>query len=372
MIVAIDARMYGKSQCSGIGNYLKQLTDNLFALDEENQYLLFLSEPEFARFEAPNKRVRKVLASPRWYSYAEQWKLPFIFAKEKFDLIHYPHFNSPILFPKKSICTIHDITPLYFPGHRMGSLIRRMGYQAVFNATLQKASKIIAVSQSTKAGILNNFKVQPSKVEVVYEGVDESFKKQANYDIISGVKQRFGIIKPFIFFVSVWRSHKNIEGLIEAFNIIREKYHFDCQLVLSGREDLHYTRVRDAIDASAFKNDIITTGFVSEEELSCLYSSASVFAIPSFIEGFGLMALEAQKCDCPVVASNATSLPEVLDKSGVLFDPRNQFEMAQKIHSILIDQNLRESLIVRGQENLKRFSWRQCALKTLQIYKSVR
>ncbi|MBI5077013.1 glycosyltransferase family 4 protein [Candidatus Falkowbacteria bacterium] len=371
MNIAIDARMYGNEECTGIGTYIKNLTDNLFEIDKVNEYVLFLREPAYSNFQPPTSHVNKCLVTPRWYSYAEQTLLPSQFMKEDFDLIHYPHFNSPIFFPKKSVCTIHDLTPLFFPGHKMNSLFRRLAYRAVFASTLHKASKIIAVSQSTKDALLKHFSINPDKITIIYEGVDENFKIINDCGIINKVKNKFNIAKPFIFFLGVWRGHKNIEGLVKAFNLLKTKHKIEHQLVLAGREDLHYTNVRAEINASPYKNDIITTGYVSNDELPILYNAADAFVLPSFIEGFGLIAIEAQACGCPVISTNTTSMPEVLGDSALFFNPSDCAEMADKIFQVLTDKELKQNIIEKGLKNAKRFNWRLCAEQTLEIYNAI-
>lgn len=370
MRIAIDSRMYGSEQFSGIGIYIQRMTDELFKLDNENEYIMFMSEPWYSRFTPPNERVKKALVTSKHYSYAEQIKLPFEFMKEKFDLIHYPHFNSPILYPKKSICTIHDLTPFFFPGHKAQSGWRRWAYRAVFRSTVKKASRIIAVSESTKRDIIKYFHVNPNKISVTYEGVDERFKKIDNHGIINEIKKKFGITKPYIFFVGVWRSHKNIDGLIKAFNLLKKKHQIDCQLVLGGREDLHYTKVRRQIEKSPYKKDILTLGYVAEDTLPILYSHAELFVLPSFIEGFGLIAIEAAACGCPVVSTNTSSMPEVLGDSALFFNPTNVNEIAEKIHQLLASPSLKQSLIEKGEKNIQRFDWRHCAEQTLKIYQA--
>ncbi|MFH0814515.1 MAG: glycosyltransferase family 1 protein [Candidatus Falkowbacteria bacterium] len=365
MKIAIDCRMYGNEKFTGIGTYVQRLTNELFKLDAKNEYILFMTEPEFSKFSAPTDRVRKIRVNSPHYSYAEQFKLPFEFAKEKFDLIHYPHFNSPILYPKKSICTIHDITPLFFPGHKMKSIVRRLAYRLVFKATLSKARKVITISQSTKRDLVKYLRVNPKKIEVIYEGVDERFKPIENSDIIKGTK-------PFIFFVGVWRGHKNIESLVRAFNILKEKYKIPHQLVIGGRADLHYTKIQETIDQSAFKNDIVTPGYISDSDLPILYNTADVFCLPSFIEGFGLIAIEAQACGCPVVSTNTTSMPEILGDSAEFFDPTNVEQIAEQLYKVLSNADLRKKLIEKGFENVKRFSWKKCAEQTLAAYKSIK
>jgi glycosyltransferase involved in cell wall biosynthesis len=315
--------------------------------------------------------VKKVLVTPRWYTYGEQLILPFQLMKEKFDLIHYPHFNSPILFPGKSVCTIHDVTPFYFPGHKMKSKLRQLGYRAVFNATVRKASQIITVSQSTKAGIIDLFNVAPDKIKITYEGVDERFKLMDKSGIIESMKKQYGIEPPFLFYVGVWRNHKNLEKLISAFEKLKEKYQIPHTLVLAGQEDPHYPNIRQKINSSPVKNAIITPGFIAGDDLPKLYNLAELFVIPSLIEGFGLVAIEAQCCGCPVAASNITSLPEILDHSAAQFDPKNVDDIAEKIYNVLSNVSYKEQLVTSGLKNCERFSWSKCARETLAIYQSV-
>ncbi len=370
MRIAIDARMYGNSQCTGIGTYIEKLTNALFEIDQKNEYIMFMREPEFSKFTPPNNRIKKVLVTPRWYSYAEQFILPFQFMKENFDLIHYPHFNSPLFFPKKSVCTIHDVTPLFFPGHKMKSIIRRLAYKLVFFATLRKARQIIAVSESTKRGILENFHLPKNKIKITYEGVDECFRIIPKNDIISETKKKFGITQPYIFFIGVWRNHKNVETLVKSFAILKAKYNIPHQLVLGGREDLHYTKIREEINNSPYKKEIITPGFISDTDLPILYNGATLFALPSFIEGFGIIAIEAQSCGCPVVSTNTTSMPEVLADSALFFHPDDPEELAENMFRLINDKNLRQNLIEKGLKNVQRFSWKKCAEETLSIYKN--
>jgi glycosyltransferase involved in cell wall biosynthesis len=369
MKIGIDARMYGNEECTGIGTYIKNMTNELFKIDQENEYIMFLREPAYSNYTPATERVKKALVTPRWYTYAEQIKLPLELSKEKLDLIHYPHFNSPILYAKKSVCTIHDMTPFTFPGHKMSSKWRQFAHKLVFWVTCLKARQIIAVSESTKQAITEKFNFNPNKIKVTYEGVDDRFQMTENNGIISDVKSKFGITQPYIFFVGVWRNHKNIENLIKAYNLLKKQSDLPHQLVLGGREDLHYTEVRKEIEKSEFRKDIITTGFIEDNDLPSLYQGADLFVIPSFIEGFGLIAIEAQNCGCPVVSSNTTSLPEVLADSALYFDPNKVEGMAKVITKVLQNKNLQQELKTKGKENIKRFSWRKCAEQTLEIYK---
>lgn len=371
MRIGIDARMYGAQACTGIGQYIKQLTAHLFKIDKQNEYVLFLLEDVFNQFTAPGKQITKVKVSAPWYSYSEQLSLPLQLVGHKLDLIHYPHFNSPIFFPKKSVCTIHDLTAFKFEGHKMKSRLRKKAHRLIFGNTVKRAEKILTVSNSTKQELITQFKVKANKIIVTYLGVDERFCVIDNHDIIKQVKQKYGITKPFIFFVGAWRNHKNFEGLICAFEILKNQYSIPHQLVLGGQEDLHYPNIRKKINASKFKHEIITPGFIDDNDLAALYNAAEVFCLPSFIEGFGIIAIEAQACGCPVASANTSCLPEILQNSALFFDPNNHRQMAAKIYQILNNQNIQQDLIARGFENIKRFSWQNCAQQTLEVYNQI-
>lgn len=365
--IGIDARMYGYAQ-TGIGNYIRHLLEFIFKFDEKNNYVIFLMSEEYDNFILPNERIKKVKVSAKWYSWKEQLLFPFQLYKEKLDLMHFTHFNSPILYFKKSIITIHDITPFFFPGHKMKSLIRRIGFRAVFFSSVKKASKVIAVSQNTKNDIVKHFKIKESKIKVIYEGADEQFRVINDYDKIEKLKKKYNIIKPFIFYTGVWRNHKNLVGLIKAFCVIKNKYKLDYQLVLGGKEDLYYPEVRKTWGNLGLEDEIIRTGFIDQKELALFYNAAEIFAIPSFYEGFGLIGLEAMACGTPVASSNTTSLPEVLGDAAIYFDPQNPEEMAEKIKLVLTDKKLYNELVKKGFKQIEKYSWEKMGRETMEVY----
>jgi len=371
MKIGIDARMYGAESTTGIGVYINKLTDELFAIDKNNEYYLFLNEPAFSRFIPPSDRIKKVMAGCPWYSYSEQTRLPKILKAYNLDLVHFPHFNVPILYRDKYVITIHDITPKFFPGPRVKkSPFRKLAYNSVFTNAVKKAGQIIAISQHTKNNLIKHFKATPEKIEVIYPGVDEKFKpadKEASFQTIS---KKYGVDKPFIFYIGVWRDHKNLPGLIKAFDILKTKNQ-NLQLVLAGRPDPRYPEIEKAITDSRFNADIIKPGFIDQKDLPIFYNAAKMFVLPSFAEGFGLVAVEAAACGTPVAASKTTSLPEVMGDSAVYFDPKNHLEIAEKIDQTLNNNGLYQKLSKLGPILAKKYSWRNCSEKTLAIYKKM-
>lgn len=367
MKIAIDARMYGAKATTGIGVYIKNLIDNLLEIDDKNEYTLLLSKEGFDEFSDP--RVKKIKINSTWYSLSEQIELPWVLLKNKFDLVHFPQFNVPILYPKKFIATIHDITPKFFPGPKVKrSFIRRFGYNLAFSAAIKRSAKIITVSNYTKEQITAHFSVTSDKISVTHLGYDSRFKVIEDESTAIQVKQKLNITKEFLLYVGIMRDHKNIPSLVKAFDIVRKER--DIQLVLAGVIDPRFPEIQEAIDKSKYHDDIIVTGFVDEDDLPYLYNAAKLFVLPSFIEGFGLVAIESLACGTPVAASNTASLPEVLGEAATYFDPTNISDIAKSISSVLADQGVYNSLKVKGLNQVQKYSWKTCSKETLEIYET--
>ncbi|MEA2097547.1 MAG: glycosyltransferase family 1 protein [Patescibacteria group bacterium] len=365
--IGIDARMYGYAQ-TGIGNYIRHLLHHIFETDKKNKYVIFLMPEEYDKFNLPNERIKKIKVSAKWYGWKEQLLFPFQLYKENLDLMHFTHFNSPILYFKKSIVTIHDITPYFFPGHKMKSIIRKVGFKTVFFSSVKKATKVIAVSKNTKNDIVEHFKINKNKIRVIYEGVDEQFKIIIDNQRTAKIKEKYNITKPFIFYTGVWRNHKNLVGLIKAFEILRNKYKLDYQLVLGGKEDPYYPEVRKKWEELKLEQEIIRTGFIDQKDLPLFYNIAEAFIIPSFYEGFGLIGLESFACGTPVISSNTTSIPEILGDATIYFNPNSSEEMAEKIKLVLTNKKLYNELTEKGFKQIEKYSWEKMGRETIEIY----
>ncbi|MFH1175330.1 MAG: glycosyltransferase family 1 protein [bacterium] len=368
MHIGIDARMFGEKE-TGIGVYTKNLIENLLKIDKENQYIVFTLKDR--QEELPNaKNLKKISVSSHWYTYSEQTKLLLEFLREKVDFMHFTHFNAPVFYNKPFISTIHDITPLFFPGHKMNSFIRRSAFKLTFNHSVKKSAHIITVSDFTKQQAAKYFAVNPNKITTINLGIMHSFKKEISYDRIKAIKEKFGITKPYLFFIGVWRNHKNVARLVEAFGILRDKYKLDIQLVLGGKEDPYYPEVRKTWERLNLEKHIITPGFIEKDDLPVFYKGASALIRPSFIEGFVLVELEAMSVGTPVVASNASCIPELLGDSAAYFNPLDAENMAEAIYKVISDENLKNSLVQKGFKQIEKFNWGKTAQETLNIYKN--
>ncbi len=372
--IGIDARFYGP-ESKGLGRYTKELVDNVLQQDQENEYVVFLRQENFNSFNTDNPRVKKVLSDIRWYTLKEQIIFPWLIWREKLDFIHFTHFNVPILTPIKFIITIHDLILTKHPTARASTLspilywIKNLAYRVTIYVAAKRAKIIIAISEFTRQDIIKKFKVDKSKVKMVYEGVATSLIKDKKTDdkkVILG----YNIHRPYLLYVGNAYPHKNLEGLIRIFPKIKEKF-LDLKLVLVGKKDYFYTRLSALVKDTRQENSIIFPGFVPDNDLISFYKLSEAYVFPSFFEGFGLPPLEAMQHSCPVTSSNATCLPEVLGEAAVYFDPRNTGEMVKQIIRILEDTKLQSQLKEKGLRQIKKYSWQKCAKETLDIYSQI-
>lgn len=410
MRIGIDARFWGHA---GPGRYVKNLVLALEKVDHENDYVIFLHPSGVEDYRPANPRFRKVSADVPWYSFAEQLQLPAIFAREKLDLLHVPHFNIPIFYFGKMVVTIHDLTIHRFSTEQATTRalpiyrFKRLIYHLVFGLAVRRARLIFTPTEFVKNDLIKSYSgVDPRKVRVTYEGVGEefgrchsgaephrSFSEGGRSDRIlsprpdrsgrvqpirsllgSGeILSKYHIHKPYILYVGSMYPHKNLPRLVEAFRLVAEE-HEDLSLVLVGKRDFFQERLRREIgndDRIIFPAMIDPNGFVTDEELTVLYQNALAFVFPSLSEGFGLPPLEAMSLGVPVLASDRTAIPEVCGGAALYFDPENTADLVQKIKALIENPSLRGELVNQGRENLSRFSWAKLAEETLAGYREI-
>lgn len=355
----------------GLGRYVERLVENLEKLDSQNKYIIFLRKENWDYYTPKFSNFKKVLADYPWYSLKEQIMMPLAVRREKLDLVHFPHFNIPIFCSTKFVATIHDLILLQFPTPRATTLgpllykIKYFGYRLVIGLGLRRAKKVITVSDCTKKELVKFFKINPEKIEVTYEACDGveygQLKMPERKHLV-----KFGIKKPYLLYVGNAYPHKNLEGLMKIF----PKLNLDCQLVLVGREDYFYKRMKEEIKGKPIEKNIIFTDFVSEAILADLYRNAQVYVFPSFVEGFGLPGLEAMSYGLPLAASNSSCLPEIYGDAAIYFNPKDEQDIMEKIKFVWTDEPTRQNLIKLGLEQVKKYSWKNLAEKTLQIYQN--
>lgn len=305
------------------------------------------------------KHVKRILHDPSLRILYEQFIFPRVLKQDEIDVLFSPGYVCPPGGDYVSIITVHDMFAYVCPEYI--SAARRIYWRLMIPRSLRRADMVLAVSETTAKDIARFFPEASSKTAVIHESVSEELVKTLRTTGSRSTNQINGG-REFILAVSTIKPIKNMANLLKAFAEIKYAYKRDLDLVLVGRDALG-TLSKLAMDLCVGEN-VRLTGYVSDEDLFHYYSSAAVFVLPSYYEGFGLPVVEAMCCGCPVVCSNTPALKEVAGDAAVYFDPNDVDEMAE---AILTGNEMRESLITRGYQNLKRFSWEESARKLYSL-----
>lgn len=369
MKIGIDCRMYS-SNFTGIGRYTFELVKHLIKINKANnyphEYILFFNNPEFKDFET-SKNVKKVLVNAKHYSLAEQLRFNRVLKKEKLDTVHFPHFNIPILYRRPYTVTIHDLTLSLYPGQKMTKWYQRLAYHLIIRNAVRKARHIIAITQNTKNDIIRFLRTPSKKITTIYNGIGPEFKFIHDANEFTPTLKKYKIATPFLLYTGNWRSHKNLPRLIKAFKLLKEKHNSPLSLVLTGKPDPFYPEVKQSIKELDLADHVITPGLVSEKELIHLYNAAFIYVFPSLYEGFGLPPLEAMSCGTPTAVAFTSSIPEVCTDHAVYFDPYNEEDIAEQIHTLHKDPDLQAKLIDTGLQHVKKFTWKKAAEQSYKI-----
>jgi glycosyltransferase involved in cell wall biosynthesis len=368
MRIGLDLRMLGGG--SGISRYIFELTQQILALDKKNEYVLFFNKlDDKARQDCEKFGHKMIETGITHYSLDEQLKFPAILNREKLDLVHFPHFNAPIFYGGKFVATIHDLTHTKFPGKKKSHFLHRIAYNLVMLNAVKRASKIIAVSQSTKDEVKEHFGIRDEKIEVVYEGFNDNYRVMDRDEALAKIANSFKITKPFILYVGVWRRYKNLPALARVFDHLVDK-EFDIELVLAGEPDSFYPEIESQVRSIKHVDRVKMPGRVSDEDLKYLYNACHLFVLPSLSEGFGLTALEAAACGAPVALADIPTLREVMGQGAEYFDPNNEENMYDVLSWLINNPRRREELANAGLSRSKHYSWKKAAEETIKAYES--
>src|SRR5215813_13185776 len=372
MRVAIDIRKINEF---GVGTYIWNLVRNLAAIDTETDYLLIGSNRTFHELGPLPANFRQLYHPEEESLWRHHVTIPFALRRQHVDVIHVPHHNASFFNPSKLVVTIHDCVHLLFPDEDSSKFRNYRSYLQT-KRVVESAKHVFAVSKSTKEDLINIFELPPSKISVVHNALDERFVFTHTPEERKQVLERYQLKDPFVLYAGKIRSHKNLHRLIEAFAVLKNELAEDnryknLKLIIIGDELSKHQYLRLTVVRSGAQQDVRFFGFVPYPILRVFYQSAVLFAFPSLYEGFGLPPLEAMANRTPVIASNTSSLPEVLDDAAVLVNPENVFDIARGMKLILLDDVLRQKLIAKGVDQVTKFSWKFAAEKVLQTYRLV-
>lgn len=358
--IAIDARIIP----TGTGRYIERLLHYLEQLDTTNKYLVLVRKKDVDYYKPTNPNFQIVEADFTDYSFSEQVGFAKLLYKLKPDLVHFCMPQQPLLYTRPAITTVHDLNLLRITANDdMGKIelvIKKIIFSGLLWIVAHRTKHILAPSKFTKQDLVQFAKISGDKVTVTYEGADIATSNQP-----SPIKQLSG--HRFIVYVGRAEPYKNNRGLIAAHQKLLRQFP-DLRLVIVGKKDV--LRQSDiAWSEQQNYKQIDFVGFVRDEELAWLYKHCAAYVFPSFMEGFGLPALEAMGSGAPVVSSNATCLPEILQDGAHYFDPHDIEAMAKAIGEVLGDLKLRQKLISNASRIYPQYSWRRMSEQTLGAYK---
>lgn len=367
MRIGIDARLVFYNR-AGIGQYILQLTEALASLEvKEDTFLLLQSRKDKSTIVKNNGFIRKSLWTPS-HNRFEQTALSFEVSRLGLDLLHSPDFIPPFNRNYKSVITVHDLAFLLYPHFLTKESAR---YYGQIDQAWRKTDHIIAVSETTKADSIKMLGVPEKKITVIHEAANPIYRPLPKEQVQPVVKSKYKLDPGFILFVSTIEPRKNLPGLLRAYRRLRDDYKREELLVLAGSKGWLWEEVYETVDKLDLERHVVFLGRVPSEDLLYLYNAASLLVHPSFYEGFGLTPLEAITCGAPVIASNISSIPEVVGDAALLTDPNDIDGLTVAIWRLLTEEELRKDLICKGLKRAKKFSWQEAARKTLEVYHKV-
>jgi glycosyltransferase involved in cell wall biosynthesis len=372
MRVAIDIRRAGDF---GLGTYTRNIIFHLARADRSTRYLLIGQRRHFELCgRLPDNFELLEFAAPVG-SLRTHTRLPLLLHRLRVDLLHMPWFYAPAIVPTKLVITVHDLTDVLEPIVGTSSPVRA-GRLYFARRALARADRVLAVSQASKRDLANNFGLREDKIEVIYNAVDDLFLREPAPADADAILARHDITGPYVLYAGNIKRQKNLPRLIEAFAVAKGELADDpryaqLKLLLIGDALTEQSDLRRAVVRSRVRGDVRFLGFVPQTVLRVFYKRASAFLFPSLYEGFGLPPLEAMAHGTPVLTSNVSSMPEVFGTAALLVNPENVFDIARGIRQILTDDDLRASLVERGYDLVRRFSWERSAAQVLCVYENV-
>jgi glycosyltransferase involved in cell wall biosynthesis len=365
MRFSVDAHAIGR-HLTGNEAYVRNLLNGFASLDQGSEFIAYLAVQGASQLIPPRFRTRMVSANPFL-------RLGFDISRrlreDMPDLVHV-QYTAPLNCPVPVIVSVHDVSYLEHPEYFTRP--RSMQLRYTVKRTIQKAARVLTLSDFSRKGIIRAYELDEEKVVVVPAACSPIFRPLPYRPAAAFVEGRFQVPGPFILTVGDLQPRKNHIALIRAFEeLVANHPQLPHHLVLVGKDTWFAPRVHEVAEHSPFGNRIHFTGYVDDHELLQLYNACDMFVFPSLYEGFGIPILEAMACGRAVACSNSSAMPDVADSSALLFNPKSISEMTRAMRDLLLDHNLRSRVERLGQQNATRFSWEKTARKTLDVYYDV-
>ena len=349
----------------GIGYYLLNNLKHLARVDLDNEYILYNTGPSAGRFKTPFQHAGNFRIVNVWRP-ALRWRVE----RDRVDVFHGPNYRLPARGLRGSIVSIYDLSVARLPYLFRKAMGRKLDF-AKSKRVAKTADHVITISHHSARDITDLYEVPREKITVVYCGIGDEFFPEHDQTLIRNVREQYGLEdRAYLLYVGGSDPRKNAVTLLRAYSMLPE-LHQHTALVLVGSMQKRSEQIFKIIRDYHLERDVVMVGNISQEALRVLYSQAALFVFPSLYEGFGMPVLEAMACGAPVIASNTSSIPEVVGDAAVLIDPTDVEALAVSIRGVLNDGEARMSMKSKGFVRTKLFSWETAARQTLNIYQDV-
>jgi glycosyltransferase involved in cell wall biosynthesis len=350
----------------GNSTYIRNLISALLATPGDDDFALFAADAGHAFYEALHPRERaRVVRVPQGRRLARLgWALAQAASQQRVDGLHV-QYVAPLGYRGPLVVSVHDLGFLHVPESFPVSL--RLALRVLVPRSMERASRIITISEFTRRDILTRYRIQPERIVVTPLGADARFHPRATTEAVA-VLGRYGLQPGFVFSLGRLNRRKNLARVLEAYANLRRDGLVEAPLVIGGKPDYGVQETLRRAEAAGERSSVRFTGLIPDEDLPVFYSAAACFVYPSLFEGFGLPVLEAMACGTPVVASNRTALPELVADAALSVDPENVEALGEAMSRILVDKDLSTDLSRRGLARSRQFSWEETARRTLATY----
>ncbi len=362
MIIGIDASRALKPQRTGTEVHNAEIIKHLIAIDKDNSYRLYSNREPFGDMEKLGKNVQwRVMPFSRGWTL---FRLSFEMFVNQPDVLFIPAHILPLIPPKKSVVMIHDLGFDHFP--ELYKWTDKAYHRYAVRFAKLFASHILTPSEFTRQDLHQKYNISLKKITTVYHGFDPKDFRPAH----KGEKSPLN--EPYFYFVGRLEHKKNVARMLQAFGEFKQKTGLPHKFLLAGRPAFGYDTIQQAYDnLGEYKKDVQFLGYTSQEEATNYLRHAQTLVFATLFEGFGLPVLEAYASGTPVITSNVTSLPEIAGDAALLVDPRKTEEIVAAMTEVAHDASLRETLIKKGEQHYKKFSWDKAAKETLAVLEKV-
>lgn len=356
MVIGIEAERANAAQKTGVEHYARQLIEHLAQVDSQNQYVLYLrSSPQDWFLRLPRNFRVKVMPFPVFWT---QLRLSWEMLVAPVDVLLIPASALPLIHPRNSVVTIHDLAWKYYP--ETFTFGNRIFLDWSTGFAVWRAKSVIAVSEATKQDLARFYQVPPGKIQVVHHGFDAELENAGTENLPSGLPEAY------VLYLSTLQPRKNPVGLIEAFVSLKKTHpELRHKLVMVGKPGWKYGPILEKI--RRYPDLVVYLNHLPDSQRNAVLKKARLMVLPSFYEGFGMTVLEAFAARVPVALADVSSLPEVAGNAAIYFNPHDARDIMLAMEKVLLDPGLAQRLADAGSERLKDFSWKKCAEATLQV-----